>query len=116
VEKKDEYRFTIRFNPADPKHQKVAEILKVAARRKAYLIADAVYEYLLRHEGDLLITPIKSIALPPTLPLPNTDQTPTDFKTADTKAFSEDGTPSSAGSYDDDMRKAVLGGLSSFKT
>lgn len=50
--KKDETRYTIRFNPADPRHKIAMEALNTAGRRKATLIADAVYEYLARYSGD----------------------------------------------------------------
>jgi len=50
--KKDEARFTIRFNAADPRQQKAMNALKAAGRRKASLIADAVNEYLIRHGYD----------------------------------------------------------------
>jgi hypothetical protein len=50
--KKDETRFTIRFNPADPRHQKAVGVLIAAGRRKASLIADAVCEYAARHGAD----------------------------------------------------------------
>ena len=47
--KSDPLRFTLRFCAANPRHQKTMEALEVAGRRKAYLVADAVYEYLMRH-------------------------------------------------------------------
>jgi len=50
--KKDQTRFTIRFNPADPRHQTAMSALELAGRRKATLIADAVCEYLLRHSDN----------------------------------------------------------------
>ena len=49
--KKDNTRYTIRFNPADPRHQRAMDVLESAGRRKASLIADAVCEYLARHGG-----------------------------------------------------------------
>ena len=52
MKKKDENRFTIRFNPADPRQQMVRDALAASGRRKAALLTDAVYEYLIRHGGD----------------------------------------------------------------
>lgn len=47
--KKDEMRFSIRFNSADPRHIKAAQILNLAGRRKATIVADALWEYELKH-------------------------------------------------------------------
>jgi len=44
--KKDETRFTIRFNPVDPRQRRAMNALEAAGRRKSTLIADAVCEYL----------------------------------------------------------------------
>jgi hypothetical protein len=43
--KADMSRYTIRFNPADPYHQKAMVILNHFGRRKASLIANAVCAY-----------------------------------------------------------------------
>lgn len=43
--KMDAARFSIRFNPADPYHQKAMTILSCAGRRKATIIADAICAY-----------------------------------------------------------------------
>ena len=43
--KMDATRFTIRFNPSDPYHQKAMTILSHAGRRKATIIADAICAY-----------------------------------------------------------------------
>jgi hypothetical protein len=40
--KKNDMRFSISFNPEIPKHQKAAEILNAAGRRKASVIANAL--------------------------------------------------------------------------
>ena len=50
IDKKGKTRFTIRFNPADPKHQRTIEVLSTAGRRKASLISEAVCEYLAQHD------------------------------------------------------------------
>jgi hypothetical protein len=46
--KKEEMRFSIRFNPADPRHLKAARILNQVGRSKAMIVADALWEYDLR--------------------------------------------------------------------
>ena len=46
MSKKEESRFNIRFNPADPTHQMAIEILSHAGRSKANLIANAIAFYL----------------------------------------------------------------------
>jgi hypothetical protein len=56
--KKDKTRFTIRFNPVDPRQQKAMNALEAAGRRKASFIADAVCEYLTRHGGVDEVLPI----------------------------------------------------------
>jgi hypothetical protein len=43
--KKDEARFTIKFNPANPRHKKAIQLLNEAGRRKAPVIADALCMY-----------------------------------------------------------------------
>lgn len=45
-QKKDICRFTIQFNPADPCHQKVIELLNSQGRSKAQFIANAITHYL----------------------------------------------------------------------
>lgn len=45
-EKKDICRFTIQFNPTDPCHQKVIELLNSQGRSKAQFIANAIIHYL----------------------------------------------------------------------
>ena len=42
--KKDEMRFCIRFNPTDPRHRKAAQMLNAVGRRKACLVANALWE------------------------------------------------------------------------
>ena len=42
MRKKNENRFTIKFNPANPRHKEAMRILDEAGRRKASLIADAL--------------------------------------------------------------------------
>jgi len=48
--KKNELRFTVCFNPADPRHIKAAQILNNAGRRKATIVANALWEYAREHE------------------------------------------------------------------
>lgn len=45
-QKKDICRFTIQFNPADPCHQKVIELLNSQGRSKAQFIANAITHYI----------------------------------------------------------------------
>lgn len=45
-EKKDVCRFTIQFNPADPCHLRVIELLNSQGRSKAQFIANAITHYL----------------------------------------------------------------------
>ena len=45
-QKKDIGKFTIQFNPIDPCHQKVIEILNSQGRRKAQFISNAIIHYL----------------------------------------------------------------------
>jgi len=49
-DKKDEYRFTIQFNPADSGHKQVSEILNKQGRRKAQYIVNAVLSYINKAE------------------------------------------------------------------
>jgi hypothetical protein len=63
--KKDETRYTIRFNPSDPRHRKAMETLNIAGRRKATLIADAVCEYLSRYTGTEKASTLSVISSPP---------------------------------------------------
>ena len=46
MSKKEESRFNIRFNPADPVHQIAIDVLSHAGRSKANLIANALAFYL----------------------------------------------------------------------
>ena len=45
-QKKDIGKFTIQFNPIDPCHQKVIELLNSQGRRKAQFIANAITHYI----------------------------------------------------------------------
>ena len=114
--KKDETRFTIRFNPADPRHQTAMNALKSAGRRKSTLIADALCEYLIRHgSGGLAEAP--QLFVPPPILAMNT------VATSEGESFNQMPTvevdeikinTSDNQDFDDDMRDAVLGGLSAF--
>ena len=96
--KKDEARFTIRFNPADPRHRKAMEALTASGRRKASLIADAVCEYLARYEAD-----------ENTVILPQAKQA---LSSESSKAIHI--SEATELSPNDDICQAVLGGLSMF--
>jgi len=100
--KKDETRFTIRFNPIDPRHQIAMDALKTSGRRKATLIADALCEYFSKRD-------IEGVA-----PIPITQLRPISNATINVPETSIletlDNTP-----FDNDMRDTILNGLSSFK-
>ena len=124
--KKDEARFTIRFNPVDPRHHRAMEVLEKAGRRKASLIADAVCEYLARH-GENGATEIFTVApllaiTPASTPIQTKEsldnippsQVPESVTgigsgvETTTNGFSEDVV------LDSELHEAVLSGLSSF--
>jgi len=140
--KKDETRFTIRFNQIDPRHQRAMNALRAAGRRKASLIADAVCEYWAMYEdgGAAVVMP-----LAPYQPFPHSDvmanaatndlhkqsQKPLPGSLIHTRQEAEtdediedmpetDGESIDASSdnqpFDDDMREAVLSGLNAFRT
>ena len=44
--KKDPYRFSLRFNPKDPRHREISEILNMQGRGAANLIVNAVTHYI----------------------------------------------------------------------
>lgn len=45
-EKKEQNKFTIQFNPIDPAHRQVIDILNRQGRRKAQFLVNAVQHYL----------------------------------------------------------------------
>jgi len=136
--KKDEDRFTIRFNTVDPRQRITRDALDAAGRRKALLITDAICEYLARHGGDGAVV---NIPLVPFLPVVANGNSAVPVVIADTatvpnSSYMEEGNTqissdsfgdtSNAGtgdsddtldapSIDNDMREAILGGLSAFK-
>jgi hypothetical protein len=76
--KKDETRFTIRFNMADPRQQRAMQALEASGRRKATLISDAVCEYLAQHGENAeasacIIIPSPAIFLQPKNEIPKND-------------------------------------------
>ena len=50
--KKEEMRFSIRFNPDDPRHKQAAQLLNMSGRRKAAIVANALWEYQQRNDRD----------------------------------------------------------------
>ena len=46
AEKKEQNKFTIQFNAADPSHRQVADLLNQQGRRKAQLLVNAVMHYI----------------------------------------------------------------------
>jgi len=55
--KSDEARYTVRFNPGDPRHHKAMNILNRAGRRKASLIAEAICFYALYQNTYISLPP-----------------------------------------------------------
>ena len=123
--KKDETRFTVRFNPADPRHRIAMDILVLSGRRKATLIADALCEYLAHH---------RETSAP--VYLPRRSQLPINGPTCSTNTKADVFISESAGRdveivekvgddnisvnankeslFDDDINQAILNGLSMF--
>lgn len=125
--KKDETRFTIRFNPVDPRHQRAIEALEKAGRRKASLIADAICEYLAQHgeygAADIFspapFPPATSILLHKPANQATANDSPVQISESltDARIYAE---TSVNGSFEDanldsDLHDAVLSGLSAFK-
>jgi len=52
AEKKNAGRFCVQFNPSDPRHQQIIELLEQQGRRKAQFIVEAVLR-----EGDSAAIP-----------------------------------------------------------
>ena len=123
--KKDEDRFTIRFNTIDPRQKLTRDILAAIGRRKASFITDAVCDYLVRHGGDGAIefsSPVT--AMPSLLPIPHA-HTPGNNKASHNQAQElpkkVDATtemeaiePLKDIPFDNDMREAVLDALGMF--
>lgn len=113
--KKDNTRFTIRFNPADPRHQRAMDVLESAGRRKASLIADAVCEYLARHGGAEPVAILNYPNIPlaePGSEISREQKMPCITNDVNTDEIGDD-TLNDA-SFDE-MCQAVLGGLSMFE-
>lgn len=115
--KKDGTRFTIRFNSTDHRHQIAMEALNSTGRRKANLIADALCEYLVRHSGgeatDSLNKVTQTIIYEPTCSQEKTSViAPLSIPQNTEMKFNGDAAKDALAS--DDMREAVLGGLSMF--
>ena len=71
--KKDKTRFTIRFNPIDPRQAKAMNALEVAGRRKSTLIADAICEYLERRAGNSEFYALPIVNVPSTTHKPQNE-------------------------------------------
>ena len=156
--KKDENRFTIRFNTVDPRQRITRDALEAAGRRKALLITDAICEYLARHGGDGAVVNIPLVPYLPVVvnansavPLASDDAVNVSNFDNTHNTYNASGSPNSpdkeesnvqnssvpyggigdndisnadtsdtdytldALSIDNDMREAILGGLSAFK-
>ncbi len=57
TEKKDLYKFTIQFNPADPTHRQTADLLNQQGRRKAQFLVNAVMHYIHCSETPDIVPP-----------------------------------------------------------
>jgi len=119
--KKDNNRYTIRFNPADPRHQRAMDVLESAGRRKASLIADAVCEYLARHGGAepvaILAYESRQLAVPD-IEVSSEQKTPylaTEHHNDNDTNTDEIGADTLNDASFDEMCQAVLGGLSMFE-
>ena len=130
--KKDENRFTIRFNSADPRQKSTRDVLSAAGRRKAALITDAVCEYITRHGEYGVVelfssTPTSAAlsAVPISPHIPTTENSDNDafsqvlelvVSTEDAVNVETDIINDSEDSeLSDDLRNAVINGLSAFK-
>jgi len=133
----DDTRFTIRFGKADPKHQFASHMLKAVGRRKANLIADALWEYYAKYGGDMAVMEKTrpSSSMPPIFPAMPPPSTKSVYNISNepsepSEVLESSSAPSEpselsktepisiqGGIADDDyMRKVVLGGLSAFIT
>ena len=130
--KKDENRFTIRFNTVDPRQRITRDALEAAGRRKALLITDAICEYLARHGGDGAIVSIPIAPSSPQIALTSSPAVTTseiaqlqDAEAVENRKQSVVDILDSADDVqndvsdniitDDDMRETILGGLNAFK-
>lgn len=115
--KKDGTRFTIRFNPVDPRQLRAMNALEAAGRRKSTLIADAVCEYLERRGENVeafappaVIAPMPKNEAPKNdLPSPVPVLIATNTEKADIASDSVDAKP-----FNDEMHEAILEGLAAF--
>jgi hypothetical protein len=116
--KKDETRFTIRFNPIDPRQFKAMNALEAAGRRKATLIADAVCEYLERRGENIEAFSLPVITVPVAEPnLRNKTPKENSFSPPPEPAEvieKNDVDSSDTVSFDDEIHDAILRGLAAF--
>ena len=103
--KKEEMRFSIRFNHADPRHRNAARMLNQLGRSKAIIVADALWEYGLKHgtladiSGNNDVTAIISH-------VPNSQRPPIQNITLE---------QSNTDKVEDGLQDAILAGLSQFR-
>jgi hypothetical protein len=126
--KKDEARYTLRFNPKHPRHKRTMEFLDSVGRHKASYLADIVCEHLDRHHyGSSYAVPLsdarqgmmleqtsdeldyaKKEAVSPSVPISAS-------KNSELSLLNEADIDSSQDTpIGDDVRQAILGGLSMF--
>lgn len=84
MEKKDKYRFTLRFDETDQRQKNAAEILGKLGRKKAKYVAEAVsfYEHFKREEGEVVF-PFSALRQPPAQPTKEHDFRTSDVRTAE---------------------------------
>ena len=117
--KKDKTRFTIRFNPVDPRQLKTMNALEAAGRRKSTLIADAVCEYLARR-GEKNETFIPAISLTSvSIPVPH-KETVSEVSHSATSEMVEgveeiDADSVENAGLDEEICGAILDGLNAFE-
>ena len=112
--KRDGTRYTIRFNPADPRHQRAMAALDAAGRRKATFIADAICEYLARYQ--------EVETMPPMFHAKQTISFESSYDKANESenvgmAYQNDEADtvfSGNAPFSDDMRQTILSGLNMF--
>ena len=104
--KKEEMRFSIRFNPADPRHRKAAQILNQAGRSKAIIVANALWEYELKNGALMDISNSHEGSATITSPAPDSQRVPIQSETME---------QSDNDKIEDGLQYAILAGLSQFR-
>lgn len=126
--KKDDTRFTVRFNPTDPRHQSAMADLNASGRRKAALIAEALYYYRTLCNGtanplptpggaDTRINQLPSVAVHPQIPIvtpPPVAEQRTEASIVLENDCAIDITHTDNTPHDADMRNSILDAMNAF--